>query len=67
MHLSIYQSMYVSIYLSVYLSICVYLVRTMLLALIGFMPTSGLGTIGSLECSPEERRRLAKRYYITRT
>lgn len=36
-------------------------IRTMLLALIGFMPTSGLGTIGSLECSPEERRRLAKR------
>ena len=36
-------------------------VRTMLLALIGFMPTDGLGTIGSLECEPQERRRLAQR------
>ena len=31
----------------------------MLLALIGFMPTEGVGAIGSLDAPPEERRRLA--------
>jgi ubiquitin-conjugating enzyme E2 J1 len=36
-------------------------IRTMLLALIGFMPTSGLGTIGSLNCSSDIRRALAKK------
>ena len=29
--------------------------------MIGFMPTEGVGAIGSLDCIPEERRRLAKR------
>ena len=37
-------------------------VRTMLLALIGFMPTDGRGTIGSLECTSEARRQMAQRY-----
>ena len=36
-------------------------IRTALLAIIGFMPTPGKGTIGSVEYSPEERRALAKR------
>nr|CAD2141472.1 unnamed protein product [Meloidogyne enterolobii] len=34
-------------------------IRTALLALIGFMPTHSAGALGSLECSPEERQRLA--------
>eukprot|EP00094_Tigriopus_californicus_P009935 TCALIF_09580-PA protein Name:"Similar to Ero1L Ero1-like protein (Drosophila melanogaster)" AED:0.14 eAED:0.14 QI:0/0/0.25/0.75/1/1/4/159/609 len=34
-------------------------IRTALLAIIGFMPTPGEGTIGSLNYSPEERRKLA--------
>ena len=37
------------------------LVRTMLLALIRFMPTDGKGTIGSLDCTPEARRQMAIR------
>ena len=37
----------------------------MLLALIGFMPTDGLGSIGSLDCPAEERRRLARRYSLS--
>ena len=36
-------------------------VRTVLLAMIGFMPTEGVGAIGSLDCPPEERKRLARR------
>lgn len=36
-------------------------IRTALLALIGFMPTPGQGTIGSLEYTPEERKKLAKK------
>lgn len=36
-------------------------IRTALLAIIGFMPTPALGTIGSLDYSPEERKRLARR------
>ena len=35
-------------------------VRTILAALIGFMPTRGNGAIGALDHSPEERRRLAQ-------
>lgn len=35
-------------------------VRTVLLAMIGFMPTEGVGAIGSLDCLPEERKRLAR-------
>lgn len=35
-------------------------VRTVLLALIGFMPTEGVGAIGSLDAPPHERRRLAR-------
>ena len=29
--------------------------------MIGFMPTEGVGAIGSLDCPPEERKRLARR------
>lgn len=36
-------------------------VRTVLLAMIGFMPTEGVGAIGSLDCPPEERKRMARR------
>jgi len=36
-------------------------IRTALLALIGFMPTPGQGTIGSLDYPPEERKKLAKK------
>ncbi|XP_049863953.1 ubiquitin-conjugating enzyme E2 J1-like [Schistocerca gregaria] len=36
-------------------------IRTALLALIAFMPTPGSGTIGSLDYTPEERRKLARR------
>ena len=34
-------------------------IRTALLAIIGFMPTEGLGAIGSLDFSSEERQQLA--------
>ncbi|KAK3929979.1 Ubiquitin-conjugating enzyme E2 J1 [Frankliniella fusca] len=34
-------------------------IRTALLALIAFMPTPGVGTIGSLDFTPEERKQLA--------
>nr|CDS24887.1 Ubiquitin conjugating enzyme E2 J1 [Echinococcus granulosus] len=34
-------------------------IRTALLAIIGFMPTSGAGAIGSMSISTEERRKLA--------
>lgn len=37
-------------------------IRTALLALIAFMPTPGNDTIGSLDYSPEERQKLAKKY-----
>ena len=37
------------------------LVRTVLLAIIGFMPTEGVGAIGSMDCPAEERRRMARR------
>lgn len=36
-------------------------IRTALLAIIGFMPTQGLGAIGSLDYKPEERRALAQK------
>ncbi|XP_001602750.1 ubiquitin-conjugating enzyme E2 J1 [Nasonia vitripennis] len=36
-------------------------IRTALLALIAFMPTPGNGTIGSLNYSPDERQKLAKK------
>ncbi|XP_014208752.1 ubiquitin-conjugating enzyme E2 J1 isoform X2 [Copidosoma floridanum] len=36
-------------------------IRTALLALIAFMPTPGNGTIGSLDYTPEERQKLAKK------
>jgi len=36
-------------------------IRTALLAIIGFMPTPGQGTIGSLDYTPEERKALARR------
>jgi ubiquitin-conjugating enzyme E2 J1 len=36
-------------------------IRTALLAIIGFMPTPGHGTIGSLDYTPEERKVLAQR------
>jgi hypothetical protein len=38
------------------------LVRTALLAIIGFMPTHGNGAIGSLDYSADERKVLAKKY-----
>ena len=34
----------------------------MLLAIIGFMPTEGVGAIGSMDCSPEDRKKMARRY-----
>jgi len=36
-------------------------VRTVLLAIIGFMPQRGNGAIGAIDCEPEERMRLAKK------
>jgi len=36
-------------------------IRTALLAIIGFMPTPGQGTIGSLDYPSEERKKLAKK------
>ncbi|XP_071954904.1 ubiquitin-conjugating enzyme E2 J1-like [Antedon mediterranea] len=36
-------------------------IRTVLLAIMGFMPTHGGGAIGSLDYTPEERKVLAKR------
>lgn len=36
-------------------------IRTALLALIAFMPTKGVGTIGSLDYTPEERKTLAQK------
>ncbi|XP_071800896.1 uncharacterized protein [Asterias amurensis] len=36
-------------------------IRTVMLAIIGFMPTKGEGAIGSLDYTPEERKLLAKR------
>ena len=36
-------------------------IRTAVLAIIGFMPSPGQGTIGSLDYTPEERRALAVR------
>lgn len=36
-------------------------IRTVIMALIGFMPTPGAGAIGSLDYTPQERKVLAKR------
>ncbi|XP_038078208.1 ubiquitin-conjugating enzyme E2 J1-like [Patiria miniata] len=36
-------------------------IRTVMLAIIGFMPTKGEGAIGSLDYTPEERKILAKK------
>jgi len=36
-------------------------IRTVLIALIGFMPTKGDGAIGALDYNPEERKELAKK------
>lgn len=36
-------------------------IRTVLMALIGFMPTQGAGAIGSLDYTPQERKVLAKK------
>ena len=36
-------------------------IRTALLAIIGFMPTPGQGTIGSLDYPADERKRLARK------
>ena len=38
-----------------------FIVRTALLAIIGFMPTHGSGAIGSLDYTPDERKILARR------
>ena len=37
------------------------LVRTILVALVSFMPSSGNGAIGSLDHTPEERKLLAEK------
>jgi len=37
-------------------------VRTVLLAIIGFMPTKGAGAVASMDCSPEDRMKMARRY-----
>ena len=42
------------------MTVCL-LVRTALLALIGFMPTMGEGALGSLDYTADERKQLAKR------
>ena len=55
---SLMYTIYFSFILSLFLLL---LVRTMLLALVGFMPTDGKGTIGSLDCTPEARRQMAIR------
>ena len=34
--------------------------RTVLIALIGFLPSKGEGAIAALDCSADERKRLAK-------
>jgi ubiquitin-conjugating enzyme E2 J1 len=36
-------------------------IRTALLALIGFMPSAAAGAVGAIECSAEERKKLAKK------
>ncbi|EDQ90328.1 uncharacterized protein MONBRDRAFT_16333 [Monosiga brevicollis MX1] len=36
-------------------------IRTVLLALISFMPTKGQGAVGALDCAPQECQRLAKK------
>lgn len=45
--------------LFIYFHSSIILVRTALLAFIGFMPTQSAGALGALEYPPEERRRLA--------
>lgn len=41
-----------------------FVVRTALLAIIGFMPTHGGGAIGSLDYPTEERKKLVKRFAL---
>lgn len=41
-----------------------FLVRTALLALIGFMPSHSAGAVGSLEVSAVERKKLAIRQFF---
>jgi len=36
-------------------------IRTVLLAIIGFMPTKGAGAVASMDCSPEDRMKMARR------
>lgn len=43
-------------------NLCMIVVRTALLAIIGFMPTPGHGAIGSLDYTPDEKKTLANRY-----
>ncbi|KAL6073178.1 Ubiquitin-conjugating enzyme E2 J1, variant 2 [Balamuthia mandrillaris] len=43
------------------ISAAIFVVRTVLVALIGFMPTKGEGAIGALDYTPEERQQLAKK------
>jgi hypothetical protein len=40
-------------------------VRTMLEAIISFLPTEGGGAIGALDWTPRERRRLAEEVHAT--
>jgi len=45
---------------STYMTVNTISVRTILEALISFLPTEGAGAIGALDWTPEERKRLAK-------
>jgi hypothetical protein len=47
-------------YINLLICIYIYIVRTMLEAIISFLPSEGGGAIGSLEYSKAERQRLAK-------
>lgn len=48
------------IYLLVILILTLHLVRTVILALMGFFPTEARGAIGGLDYTKEERRAFAK-------
>ena len=48
--------------MSVTSAIHLFSVRTVLLAIIGFMPTKGAGAVASMDCSPEDRMKMARRW-----
>lgn len=41
-----------------------FLVRTALLALVGFFPTQAAGALGGLDCPDDEKKRLAMKWVI---